>query len=207
MDGLWVVCQGVQMLKRSRSVRFGLFWHTLLLAFFSAVPFPVVAQENKLPFPLPVDSRTLPKTALIETSQGPIEIEFYQEASPITVRNFEYLSKKNFYNGLTFHRHKAGFVVQGGDPKGTGEGGPGYLLPPELSDTLKHERGTIGMARLPNAVNTNRYSNGSQFYIVFDRAPHLDGLYTVFAHVINGIDNAEKLRPGDKILGIRFGAQ
>ncbi len=182
-------------------------WLLLVSVLWFVCPLAAFSQENKLPFPVPVDSRTLPKTALIETSQGPVEIEFYREASPITVKNFEYLSKKNFYNGLTFHRHKAGFVIQGGDPKGTGEGGPGYLLPPELSDSIKHERGTVGMARLPNAVNNNRYSNGSQFYIVFDRAPHLDGLYTVFAHVINGIDNAEKLRPGDKILGIRFGSQ
>ena len=165
------------------------------------------AQENKLPFKLPVDARILPKTALIETSKGPVEIEFYREDAPVTVRNFEYLAKKSFYNGLTFHRYREGFVIQGGDPKGTGEGGPGYLLPPELSDTLRHERGTVGMARLPNAVNSNRYSNGSQFYIVFQRSPHLDGLYTVFAHVINGLDNAENLRPGDKILGIRFTSQ
>lgn len=170
-------------------------------------PSLATAQEEKLPFPVPADPRTLPKTALIETSKGPIEIEFYREEAPVTVRNFEYLGRKNFYNNLTFHRYREGFVIQGGDPKGNGEGGPGYLLPPEHSNELRHTRGTVGMARLPNEVNPERYSNGSQFYIVFQRAPHLDGLYTVFAQVINGIENAEKLRPGDKILGIRFLAQ
>ncbi|MCC6221130.1 MAG: peptidylprolyl isomerase [Deltaproteobacteria bacterium] len=133
-----------------------------------------------------------------------MEIEFYREEAPITVRNFEYLGKKRFYENLTFHRYVPDFVIQGGDPQGNGKGGPGYGLPPEHSSVLKHRRGTLGMARLPSEVNPERLSNGSQFYICFSLAPHLDGLYTVFAQVISGMENAEKLRQGDKILEVQF---
>lgn len=163
----------------------------------------VAFAEDKLPFPVSTDYRDLPTTALIETNKGPIEIRFYRNEAPITVKNFEYLGLKNYYKDLTFHRHLPGFVIQGGDPKGDGSGGPGYSLPPEFSK-IPHMRGTVGMARFDDEVNVERRSNGSQFYICFDESPHLDGLYTVFAEVISGIENAEDLRPGDKITGVRF---
>lgn len=168
------------------------------------LPCAVVAQVEKLPFDLPKAPSQLPRTATIETSKGQIVIEFERDDAPITVRNFQYLAEKGFYSGLTFHRYIPGFVIQGGDPNGNGEGGPGYTIPPEHSSALHHRRGSLGMARRDDKVNPERRSNGSQFYICLADAPHLDGLYTVFAHVVSGIENAEKLRAGDKILSVKI---
>ncbi len=176
----------------------------LLCLFLFLSSTSVFAQEDKLPFEIPKDSKTLPERAIIGTSKGAVEIKFFRLEAPITVRNFEYLARKGFYNNLTFHRYEPGFVIQGGDPKGTGQGGPGYTLPPEHSAKLKHIAGTLGMARLPSEVNPERRSNGSQFYISLKEAPHLDGLYSVFAYITRGIENAQKLRAGDRITNISF---
>ena len=159
--------------------------------------------QEKFPFTVPKNPLTLPESALIETSQGALEIEFFRQDAPITVANFEYLAKKGFYNNVAFRRYLPGFIIQGGDPTGTGKGGPGYTLPPEFSQH-KHVKGMVGMSRHPNEVNSQRRSNGSQFYITLGNAPHLDGFYTLFARVINGMDVVEKLRAEDKILNIRF---
>lgn len=164
----------------------------------------VLAQNSDaLPFKVPVAPQALPETALVETTKGPFEIRFFRDEAPITVRNFEYLGRKGFYEGLLFRRHIPNFIIQGGDPLNTGEGGPGYTIPAEFS-RLKHERGMMGMARLPNQVNAERRSNGSQFYITLGPAAHLNGFYTIFAKVINGMDVVDKLRPEDKIIKIRF---
>ncbi len=175
----------------------------LIVFLFSVGTLVVRAHADELPFTLESDPLLLPETALIETSKGAFEISFYREAAPITVQNFEHLGRKGYFKGLTFHRYVPDFVIQGGDPLGNGKGGPGYTLPPEHS-SLKHLRGTIGMARKADQVNTERQSNGSQFYICLSEAPHLDGLYTVFARVLSGMENVEKLRPGDKIIAVRF---
>jgi cyclophilin family peptidyl-prolyl cis-trans isomerase len=159
--------------------------------------------KNKLPFRVPGNPGELPATALIETSRGSFEIEFFRHEAPAAVRNFEYLAEKNYYRNVAFHRYVPGYLIQGGDPTGTGRGGPGYRLPPEFSK-LKHLPGTVGMARLPDPVNPERLSNGSQFYIMFTAAPHLDGLYTVFARVIQGMDVVGKLRDGDTIRVVRL---
>ncbi len=173
------------------------------LLLFALFVVPLAAAEDKLPFGTNVESGTLPPTALIETEKGAFEIVFFVEQAPITVRNFEYLSKKGFYNNVKFHRYMPGFVIQGGDPLGTGKGGPGYALPPEYS-VLKHVKGTVGMARLPGEVNPERKSNGSQFYITLAPSPHLDGHYTIFAQVIRGMDVVEMLREGDRIIRVRL---
>lgn len=162
--------------------------------------------EEQLPFDVPKNPRALPETALIETEKGSFEIEFYRDVAPVTVASFAHLIEKNFYNGTKFHRYVPNFVLQGGDPQGTGQGGPGYTLPPEHS-SVEHERGTIGMARLPGEKNPERRSNGSQFYICLTKSPHLDGLYTVFARVVHGMDVVEKLRIGDKIIRMRLPKQ
>ena len=159
--------------------------------------------EDKLPFKVPNNLNVLPETALIETTKGPIEIAFYRKEAPISVRNFEYLVKKGFYKNLSFFHHKENFMIQGGCPLNTGKGGPGYFIPPELSE-IKHRAGTLGMARLPSPVNPERLSHGSQFYITLRTVPQLDGLYTVFARVINGMENVYRLRRGDKILNVLF---
>ena len=123
---------------------------------------------------------------------------------PITVANFIYLAKKDFYKDIAFHRVVENYVIQGGDPEGKGSfGGPGYTVPPEIS-TTEHKRGTIGMARLPGERNPERHSNGSQFYITLTRAPQLDGLYTVFAEVISGFEVLDQIKVGDTIKGIRL---
>lgn len=122
-----------------------------------------------------------------------IKIELYPDAAPNTVNNFISLVKKGFYNGTIFHRVIPGFMIQGGDPEGTGMGGPGYSIKGEFSsnnfeNNLKHEKGVISMARTmaPNSA-------GSQFFIMTDDAPHLDGQYAAFGKVIEGIETADEI--------------
>ena len=127
--------------------------------------------------------------AIIEIEKfGTIELELYKDIAPISVDNFVKLANKGFYNGLTFHRVIKGFMIQGGCPKGNGTGGPGYTIKGEfaangVNNPLKHERGVISMAR---AMDYN--SAGSQFFIMHQNAPHLDGQYAAFGRVIKGIE-------------------
>jgi peptidyl-prolyl cis-trans isomerase B (cyclophilin B) len=137
------------------------------------------------------------KTATIETEKGTIQLELFDEDAPKTVANFEKLANDGFYDGLTFHRVEPGFVIQGGDPLGTGRGGPGYTVPAEIG--LEHVKGAIAMARQGDQVNPERASSGSQFYITLAETPHLDGAYTVFGEVIEGMDVVEAIEPGDLI--------
>lgn len=135
--------------------------------------------------------------ATIKTSKGDIKVELDHASAPRTVNNFVYLAKYGFYDGMTFHRVEPNFVIQGGDPLGTGGGGPGYNLPAEIK--LAHADGAIAMARLPDQVNPQRMSSGSQFYITLGAQPALDGGYTVFGKTIAGLDVAKKITKGDKI--------
>ena len=127
--------------------------------------------------------------AIIEVKEfGVIEVELDPTVAPLTVENFVKLAKKGFYNGLTFHRVIKGFMIQGGCPKGNGTGGPGYTIKGEFSangvnNPLKHTRGVISMAR---AMDPN--SAGSQFFIMHQDAPHLDGQYAAFGKVTKGIE-------------------
>ena len=113
---------------------------------------------------------------------GVIEIELLPDVAPETVNSFIFLARDGYYDGVTFHRIIKGFMAQGGDPTGSGSGGPGYTLPAEFNDT-KHERGVVSMARTadPNSA-------GSQFFIMYEHAPHLDGQYTAFGRVTFGMD-------------------
>ncbi len=138
--------------------------------------------------------------ATIQTSKGTVVCELYAAQAPVTVNNFVYLARAGFYNGLTFHRYVPDFVIQGGDPLGQGSGGPGYTLPAEIG--LPHPKGALAMARLGDEVNPKRESSGSQFYITLTATPHLDGAYTVFGQVIDGLDVVEQLRQGDLILSV-----
>lgn len=117
-----------------------------------------------------------------------IKVELYPEIAPNTVANFISLVKKGFYDGLTFHRVIRGFMIQGGCPQGTGTGGPGYQIKGEfksngVENNLKHDKGVISMAR---AMDPN--SAGSQFFIMHENSPHLDGQYAAFGKVVEGID-------------------
>ena len=124
---------------------------------------------------------------------GKITAELYPEVAPISVNNFISLIQKGFYDGLIFHRVISGFMIQGGDPQGVGIGGPGYCIKGEFSgngvkNDLSHSRGVLSMAR---AQNPN--SAGSQFFIMHEDAPHLDGQYAAFGHVVSGMDVVDEI--------------
>ena len=144
-------------------------------------------------------------TAIIKTSKGTIECELFAKDAPLSVTNFKCLADNGFYNGLTFHRVEPGFVVQGGDPTATGSGGPGYTIPAEIG--RKHLQGALAWARTGDAVNPERRSSGSQFYITLKPTPFLDAGYTVFGQTLKGMDVAEKLERGDKIESIEVKAE
>ncbi len=140
------------------------------------------------------DKEKLPQVEL-KTNKGDIVLELFEDEAPNTVANFVSLVDSKFYDGLKFHRVIAGFMAQGGDPKGVGSGGPGYRIKCECyrKDRHKHARGVISMA------HAGRDTGGSQFFITFDETPHLDGKHTVFGKVIKGMDVVDKLKQGDKI--------
>jgi peptidylprolyl isomerase/peptidyl-prolyl cis-trans isomerase B (cyclophilin B) len=129
---------------------------------------------------------------------GEIRIEFFPEDAPKTIANFVTLAKKGFYDGLAFHRVVPGFVAQGGDPKGNGTGGPGYTIKAEFNKQ-KHVRGSVAMAR-----SQDPDSAGSQFYITFGPQPGLDGQYTVFGHVVSGMEHVDKIKVGDKMKSVKI---
>ncbi len=130
--------------------------------------------------------------ATIETDRGDIEIKFYPQHAPKTVNNFVFLAREGFYDGVTFHRVISNFMIQGGDPTGTGRGGPGYRFEDEFEgNPLIHETGVISMA------NAGPNTNGSQFFITHSPQPHLDGRHTVFGKVTRGQDVVNAIRQGD----------
>jgi cyclophilin family peptidyl-prolyl cis-trans isomerase len=140
--------------------------------------------------------------AKIVTAKGEIACALYAKDAPQTVNNFVYLAKSGFYDGLTFHRVVPRFVVQGGDPLGSGSGGPGYTVPAEIGKP--HPMGALATARTGDQVNPKRASSGSQFYITLEATPHLNGGYTVFGQVIDGMPVVVKLAVGDVIQEIEI---
>jgi len=144
--------------------------------------------------------------AIIETDRGTVVVELYTKVAPQTVANFEKLATKGFYNGLTFHRVVPDFVVQGGDPDGTGMGGPGYTVPAEIDPKEHHLRGSLATARTGDQVNPQRASSGSQFYICLEPQPGLDAQYTIFGGVIKGMDVVDKIQKGDHMKKITLAA-
>jgi peptidyl-prolyl cis-trans isomerase B (cyclophilin B) len=139
------------------------------------------------------------QTAVITLDKGgEIRIEFFPAEAPKTVENFVTLAKKGFYDNLTFHRVVPGFVVQGGDPKGNGTGGPGYNIKAEFNKN-KHVRGSVAMAR-----SSDPDSAGSQFYITYGPQPHLDGSYTVFGKVVAGMELVDQIRQGDRMKTVKI---
>ena len=135
----------------------------------------------------------------METNRGTMELELYPEFAPKTVNNFVFLSEQGFYDGISFHRVINDFMIQGGDPTGTGRGGPGYRFEDEVvGNPLKHETGVISMA------NAGPNTNGSQFFITHAPQPHLNGAHTVFGQVTEGFDVLESIKQGDRIKHIRI---
>ena len=143
--------------------------------------------------------------ATISTAKGDIVVQLDASAAPLTVNNFVYLARQGFYDSLTFHRVEPGFVIQGGDPTGTGAGGPGYTVPAEIQ--LPHIEGAIATARQSDQVNPTRASSGSQFYITLAPTHFLDEGYTAFGHVIEGMKVVQSIAIGDVIekIGIAEG--
>ncbi len=138
--------------------------------------------------------------ATISTAKGDIVVQLDAGAAPQTVNNFVFLAREGFYDGLTFHRVEPDFVIQGGDPLGNGSGGPGYTVPAEIQ--LPHPEGAIAMARKSDQVNPERASSGSQFYITLAPTPFLDGGYTAFGQVSEGMDVVQSIAVGDLIVKI-----
>jgi cyclophilin family peptidyl-prolyl cis-trans isomerase len=145
--------------------------------------------------------------ATVHTEKGDIVIQLLPDKAPLAVNSFLFLAGQGWFNGVTFHRVISGFAAQAGDPSGTGRGNPGYFFNNEISDLKFDKPGMVGMA------NSGPNTNGSQFFITFRPAEHLDGKYTIFGQVISGLDVAEKLTlrdpeqggqlpPGDKILSV-----
>lgn len=133
------------------------------------------------------------KQAIITFENGEkIVIEMYEDAAPKTVENFEKLANSGFYDGVTFHRVIPGFVAQGGDPTGTGAGGPGYSIKCETAgNPHKHVAGSLSMA------HAGKDTGGSQFFLVHEPQPHLDGVHTVFGQVVEGMDAVLRIQQGD----------
>jgi cyclophilin family peptidyl-prolyl cis-trans isomerase len=151
--------------------------------------------------------------ATVKTVRGDIKIKLRPDLAPKTVASFVFLANDHYFDGVTFHRVVPGFMAQTGDPTGTGSGGPGYTLPAEFTNDVKFTRGIVGMARLGTDVN----SAGSQWFIMFGDAQTLDGHYTIFGEVTEGMDVVDCLTPrdpaglnpppGDKIISVTIEEQ
>jgi peptidyl-prolyl cis-trans isomerase B (cyclophilin B) len=155
-----------------------------------------VAKQWNTPPEMSIDVKKTYKISM-ETTRGTIELEMYPQFAPKTVNNFIFLTKEGYYDGVVFHRVIANFVIQGGDPTGTGMGGPGYKFEDEfIGNPLKHERGVMSMA------NAGPGTNGSQFFITHSPQPHLNNKHTVFGKVVSGLEVVDAIRQGDKMVKV-----
>jgi len=153
-------------------------------------------KQYAAPPPMSIDV-TKQYTATFETSRGNIVCQLFAKDAPLTVNNFAFLAGEGFYDGTVFHRVIADFMIQGGDPTGTGRGGPGYQFQDETrQNPNRHEVGALSMA------NAGPNTNGSQFFITHVRTEWLDGKHTVFGRVLSGQDVVNAVRQGDKLLKV-----
>ncbi len=157
-------------------------------------------QWNKKPEMAIDTSKTYRVT--MSTSKGDILLDLYPNYAPVTVNNFVFLTNEGYYDGVPFHRVISNFMVQGGDPTGTGRSGPGYTFEDEVSakNPLKHETGVISMA------NAGAGTNGSQFFITHSPQTHLNGKHTVFGKVVEGQDVVNAIRQGDEMIKVTVAA-
>jgi len=165
---------------------------TLLSA--SCADTPPEPKTYSEPPPMTIDT-SKQYTATIETEKGNLVLELFASDVPITVNNFVFLAREGFYDNTTFHRVIPDFMAQGGDPSGTGAGGPGYKFADEFTEH-SHVAGALSMA------NAGSNTNGSQFFITYAPQPHLDGHHSVFGQLIEGMDVLEKIEQGDVITRI-----
>ena len=155
-----------------------------------------MAKQWQSPPSMQIDSKKSYAVSM-ETNKGTIEIELFAEHAPVTVNNFVFLAREGFYDGVSFHRVISNFVIQGGDPTGTGSGGPGYRFQDEFAgNPHKHGTGYLSMA------NAGPGTNGSQFFITHSPQPHLDGRHTVFGKVTSGMDVVNSIRQGDQMTSV-----
>lgn len=148
------------------------------------------------PFEMKIDLKKK-YTATIETNRGMILLDLFASQAPVTVNNFVSLARDGYYDGITFHRVINDFMIQTGDPTGTGRGGPGYTFKDEFDPKLKHDKpGILSMA------NAGAGTNGSQFFITHIPTPWLDGKHSVFGHVTQGQDVVDKIEQGDVMLSV-----
>ena len=140
--------------------------------------------------------------AVIRTEKGDIRLELYPEEAPITVANFVNLAERGYYDGVTFHRVISNFMIQGGDPTGTGRGGPGYRFEDEFHPSRRHDGpGVLSMA------NAGPGTNGSQFFITHRATPWLDGKHSVFGQVVQGQEVVDRIRQGDALKSVEIRPQ
>lgn len=155
-----------------------------------------MSKQWKTPPAMQIDPKKNYKVTM-ETTKGNIVLELYPQHAPKTVNNFVFLAQEGFYDGVSFHRVINNFMIQGGDPTGTGSGGPGYKFEDETrGNPLRHETGSLSMA------NAGPNTNGSQFFITHAPQPHLDGKHTVFGKVIDTQDVVNQIRQGDKMIKV-----
>ncbi len=156
----------------------------------------MASKQWKTPPAMEIDPKKIYHIAM-NTDRGTIELDLYPQHAPVTVNNFVFLARQGFYDGVVFHRVISNFVIQGGDPTGTGMGGPGYRFQDETANNpLKHETGVISMA------NAGPNTNGSQFFVTHSPQPHLNGKHTVFGKVVNGMNVVNAILQGDKIITV-----
>jgi len=168
-------------------IRNSLFWRALLMGRLYLLPLVAFGAVS-------ADASAESLFVDLETTKGKIELELTPDKTPITVANFVNLVQRGFYDGITFHRVISDFMIQGGDPEGTGRGGPGYNFQDEFDSSLRHSGpGILSMA------NSGPNSNGSQFFITHLATPHLDNRHSVFGRVVSGQDVVNAIRQGDKI--------
>ncbi len=190
-------------IKLSRLVSSILITSVLLLASCAgtapnAPGTPPKRKTYSAPPPMKIDTGKQ-YTATIETKKGKLVLELFAKDVPVTVNNFVFLAREGFYDGVIFHRIIPDFMAQGGDPEGTGRGGPGYSFadefPRDASGALKHRHGTGALSMANAGAGTN--TNGSQFFITYAPQPHLDGVHSVFGQLTSGMDVLKKLQNGD----------
>ncbi len=175
-------------------------WKALCLLISTIVLTSGAAAEPPYAMPSPSIIRKF-RSARVETSKGEMIFRLFPESAPAHVANFKYLADKGFYRGLLFTQYHEHYLIQGGQPSSQ-RIGPGWTLPPEFN-RHKHLRGSLGMARMPDDINPERRSNGSQFHILLSDAKHMDGNYTVFGQLIAGWNTLDALREGDIIDSVK----
>lgn len=154
--------------------------------------------QYSAPPPMSIDTAKS-YTATFDTTRGRIVCELFAKDAPKTVNNFVFLAREGFYDGTVFHRVLADFMIQGGDPTGTGRGGPGYRFEDETKNNPnRHAKGTLSMA------NAGPNTNGSQFFITHVETPWLDGKHTVFGRVLSGQDVVDSVQQGDTLTSVRI---